>query len=301
MTSDAKIGLLLGLVFIFIIAFVINGLPRFRRAVSSNELTTRMVDPENDSFAIGERERRVRDNFDWQERFAAEQAQDLQRAAQENSGISEFDFGQSYYNQFEPVEEPGPIMEVALNDENPDNIRYTFPLTPNASVTENTPAGNVEQTPDRKPEPVKRPQPKIYIVQDGDRLSDIAKKLYGEKEGNRLVNITRIFEANRKLLKSADDIFIGQKLIIPPLPASTSSREGAGVFSNQLFEKVKSVGSRTEPGRWYVVKEDENLWKIAAEQLGNGSRYTEISKLNENILVDEDKVDPGMRLRLPAR
>ena len=35
MTSDAKIGLLLGLVFIFIIAFVINGLPRFRRAVSS--------------------------------------------------------------------------------------------------------------------------------------------------------------------------------------------------------------------------------------------------------------------------
>lgn len=27
MTSDAKIGLLLGLVFIFVIAFIINGLP----------------------------------------------------------------------------------------------------------------------------------------------------------------------------------------------------------------------------------------------------------------------------------
>ena len=30
MTSDAKIGLLLGLVFIFVIAFVINGLPNLR-------------------------------------------------------------------------------------------------------------------------------------------------------------------------------------------------------------------------------------------------------------------------------
>jgi hypothetical protein len=30
MTSDAKVGLLLGLFFIFVIAFIINGLPRFR-------------------------------------------------------------------------------------------------------------------------------------------------------------------------------------------------------------------------------------------------------------------------------
>ena len=39
MTSDAKIGLLLGLVFIFIIAFVINGLPRFKSVLAENELT----------------------------------------------------------------------------------------------------------------------------------------------------------------------------------------------------------------------------------------------------------------------
>ena len=34
MTSDAKIGLLLGLVFIFVIAFVINGLPSLRPPTS---------------------------------------------------------------------------------------------------------------------------------------------------------------------------------------------------------------------------------------------------------------------------
>ena len=43
MTSDAKIGLLLGLVFIFIIAFIINGLPSFKSEVDNNELTTTMV------------------------------------------------------------------------------------------------------------------------------------------------------------------------------------------------------------------------------------------------------------------
>jgi len=37
MTSDAKIGLLLGLVFIFIIAFIIKGLPQFRNGSDSRE------------------------------------------------------------------------------------------------------------------------------------------------------------------------------------------------------------------------------------------------------------------------
>ena len=43
MTSDAKIGLLLGLVFIFVIAFIINGLPGLHQKDDSNKLTTNMV------------------------------------------------------------------------------------------------------------------------------------------------------------------------------------------------------------------------------------------------------------------
>ena len=39
MTSDAKIGLLLGLVFIFIIAFIINGLPKFGHNSNNNDST----------------------------------------------------------------------------------------------------------------------------------------------------------------------------------------------------------------------------------------------------------------------
>ena len=43
MSSDAKIGLLLGLVFIFIIAFIINGLPSLRHQANNDELTNNML------------------------------------------------------------------------------------------------------------------------------------------------------------------------------------------------------------------------------------------------------------------
>lgn len=52
MASEAKIGLLLGLVIIFIVAFVINGLPRFGRASQSDDLTT-VVDDGPDGIRPG--------------------------------------------------------------------------------------------------------------------------------------------------------------------------------------------------------------------------------------------------------
>jgi len=56
MTSDAKIGLLLGLVFIFAIAFIINGLPRFAERGGHSELTTNMAGPHKEKpIAANER------------------------------------------------------------------------------------------------------------------------------------------------------------------------------------------------------------------------------------------------------
>ncbi len=308
MTSDAKIGLLLGLVFIFIIAFVINGLPRFRSVVGGDEQAVNIVDPQSDSQAIGERERRVQDMFIWQEQFAAEPAQDFHTVTRELIDYQNGGLGL--------VEESRSVTEVAQNNVIPGIERYTMPLTPNASAIENpttqgpaytpeavVPAENIRQTQAPRPESVRPTSPRTHIIQEGDgNLANIAKKFYGEVEGNRLVNVNRIFEANRGILRSADEIYVGQKLVIPPLPASTQrGTENRSVFSNQLFERVNSVGGRTGPGRWYVVKEDESLWTIAVEQLGSGSRYKEISKLNTDIIVDEDRVKPGMRLWLPAR
>ena len=50
-----------------------------------------------------------------------------------------------------------------------------------------------------------------YTVKAGDTLSMIAEKVYGDAAA-----FEKIFEANKDVLKSADDIKVGQELKIPP-------------------------------------------------------------------------------------
>ncbi|WP_298147345.1 peptidoglycan-binding protein LysM [uncultured Acinetobacter sp.] len=54
------------------------------------------------------------------------------------------------------------------------------------------------------------PESQFYTVQSGDNLSKIAKQYYGDAN-----QYNKIFEANRPLLKDADDIYPGQVLRIP--------------------------------------------------------------------------------------
>ena len=54
------------------------------------------------------------------------------------------------------------------------------------------------------------PESKFYTVKSGDTLSKISKEFYGDAN-----QYNKIFEANRPLLKDADDIFAGQVLRIP--------------------------------------------------------------------------------------
>ena len=49
-------------------------------------------------------------------------------------------------------------------------------------------------------------------------------------------------------------------------------------------------------GKTYTVKAGDSLWAIAAKQLGNGSRYTEIKSLNG---LSSDTIRPGQVLKLP--
>ena len=54
------------------------------------------------------------------------------------------------------------------------------------------------------------PYTQTYVVQKGDSLSKIAQKYYGDP-----ALYTKIFEANRDLLKDPNKIQPGQKLRIP--------------------------------------------------------------------------------------
>ena len=54
------------------------------------------------------------------------------------------------------------------------------------------------------------PESQFYTVKSGDNLSKIAKQYYNDAN-----QYNKIFEANRPLLKNADDIYPGQVLRIP--------------------------------------------------------------------------------------
>ncbi len=287
MTSDAKIGLLLGLVFIFIIAFIINGLPRFRSNTNNNELTTNTVSSPDDSMGIAAKERRAQEVFDRVGRLTQERADEVP-VVSKNEGAVRFEM---------PLPEGTSAVKDDLIVETPiDRIK------PSALLSETNEKNKVN-----KPRSVEPALPKTYIVSEGDNLAIIAQKFYGPDEGNKKINVARIFEANRKLLKSLDEIYVGQKLTIPPLIDKTDS-----VFSGSLFEKVKSIGRkltydgppkapRTGRNKQYVVQEGDSLWRIAVEQLGDGTRYKEISELNADTLANEDYLTVGMQLIIPAR
>jgi len=308
MTSDAKIGLLLGLVFIFIIAFIINGLPRLRGEAGSNELTEIMM--KNNPPGIGGWERKADEVLNPPPQMT-EQAVEPQQPS-DNSAQAFPDNSDIRYSV--PIPRYGSLVRDSFGQQEseqsigPVRTAGERPFVPTSTLTEDreTMTRTIEPKRTILLRPVQLAKPKTHVVASGETLASIAKNFYGSEEGNKRANVARIFEANRKLLKSADDINVGQELIIPALPRTAKSK---GLFSGPSFEQVVSIGQKITlagtpkitPGRLYTVKEGDSLWKISAEKLGNGVRYKEIAKLNADILPSEDDVRVGICLKMPAK
>ncbi len=337
MTADAKIGLLLGLVFIFVIAFIINGLPNFGNRTKTVEGAT-MTEFQDDRIGVADS---AQEQFGWQEileddtqdepetvttelepvmsepeTVVAAETGEGARAVYELPSIDSLVSGvsKSIGNMVDTLaERTGTVVPTEVATEVPKASIHEEPKTTESLTDVIAPSLRTPNT-TPKPEPAKSPEavevrdlikkisPKIYVVQKGDVLATVAKKAYGPEEGNRLVNINRIFEANRHILKTPDEIIEGQKLIIPPLPAGQKNDQ----LTHELLEKVEAVGKRNLPespkkpsGRVYIVQEDDSFWKIAADQLGSGARWKEIAQLNG--LKEDTTLKIGSELKLPAK
>lgn len=323
MTSDAKIGLLLGLVFIFVIAFVINGLPSFKNATNNSELTTNMVTSQSDSWGIGTNERKVQDGFDWTGQPIEEPVdEEIPPPPQEEKEDIRFEM---------PIPDDIAVVEETSIEITPELIEQTLvqssdqfvreppevePTSSEAIETITMELPPVEETP--KPEksrPTRPAMPKVYVVADGDNLSKIAVKLYGAEEGNKIANVQRIFEANRKSLKSIHEVIAGQKIVVPPLRAPKPDvSKTESTFANSLFEEAKQIGRsllsgdkpnpepKAKQGKQYVVQDGDNLWQVATKQLGDPIRYKEIVKLNPDVLKNENTtLKIGVHLNLPSQ
>ena len=337
MTSDAKIGLLLGLVFIFVIAFIINGLPNLKPQTTRAEVSTNMVSLADQNIGVAD-VAQTRADQDWRglvnEREPEVEA--VEPSAEPSASIVEIPSqqNQTVNNQGIRFESPLPRIENLLERisaglqsqrEQTSTVNMNVPASASMeqpAVTERQPVVQVPQfrpqeTATRSAEQPKpaagtpaKPPERTYVVGEGESLSAVAKKVYGPEEGNRIVNVNRIYEANKDVLKSVHEVVAGQKLVIPPLPQPTvNPNKPSDVLSKELFEKVNAIGKRASAqmpassveSRWYTVQDGDNLWRIASSQLGTGARYDEIAKLNADILKDPSKVDPGTKIRLPLK
>lgn len=157
-----------------------------------------------------------------------------------------------------------------------------------AKIASSHPDPAARQVPaEPRPTEALSPQPVTYSVQAGDNLALIAKRCYGLTQGNQIRAVKALFSANRHSLKTADELKIGQTLIIPRLPQAASGSDLAGLTSQAIPP--------------YTVRDGDSLWKIAAAKLGDGGRYLDILRLNRDLIEDEDDLRPGTRLRLPGR
>jgi len=322
MTSDAKIGLLLGLVFIFIIAFIINGLPNFHKHKDSNELTTNMVSIQDSPAGIGAKERQAISNYQSPLPKRTVAVEETAKSTETKSAVPAAP---------EQVAAKMVTAQPPAAESSSETSEQSEAVRPPLSQTETA------QTPAKSEPPKSSAQPvsgKTYTVVAGDSLTGIAKKFYGVQEGVKIVNINKIYEANKEIIQSPESIEVGQKLIIPQLADTAPAKSKLeSILPASVFKKVESIGQRhpeadsktksadvkaepktaakkpplantekTEQFRHYVVRVNDNPWRIAAEQLGDGNRYKEIAKLNADILAkNNDRLSVGMTLKLPQK
>ncbi len=139
-----------------------------------------------------------------------------------------------------------------------------------------------------------------YTVQPNDTFWSISKRAYGSG-----AFFKALYEYNRKRHKAADELVLGQELLVPdenvlrrtypdlcPRPRKT-------VASTE--QRLISVSTRLRgTGRVYKAVEGDTLFEIARYELGKSSRWAEIYELNRDVLGDDfDYLRPGTELILP--
>ena len=139
-----------------------------------------------------------------------------------------------------------------------------------------------------------------YIVQSNDTLVTIAKKVYGANNGREY---RRIVYANQGRLGPNGVLYTGQTLRIPPLPStapvSAAPRDEA---VEAVRRHISANAGRTVRYQTYVVRNGDNLRKIAREKMNDSSEEAVASliRANQRELPNPDLLRPGMRLRIPS-
>ena len=89
-----------------------------------------------------------------------------------------------------------------------NQLTVAAPVAPAASAEQGKAAGSAK--PVDAPAGEAAEETEFYVIQAGDTLGKIAKRVYGDA-----MQYPKIFEANREVIDDPDKIFVGQKIRIP--------------------------------------------------------------------------------------
>ncbi len=137
-------------------------------------------------------------------------------------------------------------------------------------------------TPPIPPQPPEEPQEppregRTYVTVKNDNLYSISRRFYGSSS-----HYLKIFNANKDVLKTPDDVPVGVTLVIPPIE---------GVEPAPPAEEYEI----------YIVKDGDVLESIARERLGDARLWRKIYTLNRDVIKDPDRIRVGMKIRIPKR
>jgi nucleoid-associated protein YgaU len=161
-----------------------------------------------------------------------------------------------------------------------------------------------------RPQPVPMGQMREYKAQSGDSLSKLAARFMGSSSKANREAIVRV---NPTLQQNPDKIVEGRTYVIPPAPTADAATAAPAQPQTQAPAPTPVVVRDNAPApapitttggenfTWYTVKENENLWKIASEQLGSGNAWTQIRDLNADILKGNDQLRVNTRIRIPNK
>ena len=263
MAKDAKIGSLIGLVLIFIIAFVINGFTRSGRtanrsgpssARADNTLNIDAPEPDIDSESIPPIPNEMEDSLS---------PVDNERTNSDSS--------------LAPTESNVPESVTVESTDTPEpETQRSFLSEVVYAVCEGDNLADIAK--------------KFYGPKEGNKRANVLRIFQANHNVLTSPHELRIGQKlvipHLKTQESNGNLF------------SHSMFETVTSIGRNPLSTRGQTGERNER---YVVKEGDSLWSISADLLGDGRRYKEISKLNSGILKNEDELAIGMRLRIPAQ
>lgn len=140
-----------------------------------------------------------------------------------------------------PVAEAG-IDAIAVQRSTPPPVTPLFVVAEPARPPEKKPGVDVPAPASPKVDIHAQSRPETYEVKPGDTLSGIAAQLLGSANKYR-----ELYEANRELLSSPNDLKIGMKLKIPSAVPSHPARD-------DLAGQTRSWAGPPKPGRKILVE-----------------------------------------------